>query len=191
MEQVVLIGDSIRMGYQPYVERELAGDASVWGPEENGGTSANVLSHLDEWVISRDPEVVHINTGLHDIRRPIGQPRNVVGRDEHVRNVREIVTLVREQTKARLIWALTTPVDEDRHNKVHGDMGDFQRYSEDVLTYNQAARDLLGSLEVETNDLFGVVVAAGVEGLLTEDGVHFTAQGYAMLGKAVADVIRG
>ena len=70
-------------------------------------------------------------------------------------------------------------------------MGDFQRYSEDVLTYNQAARDLLGSLEVETNDLFGVVVAAGVEGLLTEDGVHFTAQGYAMLGKAVADVIRG
>ncbi|HEY66459.1 MAG TPA: hypothetical protein G4O02_18060 [Caldilineae bacterium] len=43
---VVLIGDSIRMGYEPFVWEMLQGVADVWGPEENGGTSQNVLDHL-------------------------------------------------------------------------------------------------------------------------------------------------
>ena len=34
---VVLIGDSIRMGYQPFVTEALAGEAEIWAPEENGG----------------------------------------------------------------------------------------------------------------------------------------------------------
>ena len=47
---IVLIGDSIRMGYQDHVASELAGRAEVWVPEENGGDSRNVLAHLDQWV---------------------------------------------------------------------------------------------------------------------------------------------
>ena len=30
---VVLIGDSIRMGYQPFVTEALAGEAEIWAPE--------------------------------------------------------------------------------------------------------------------------------------------------------------
>jgi len=45
---VVLVGDSIRMGYQAEVATRLADIAEVWGPEENGGNSANLLklAHL-------------------------------------------------------------------------------------------------------------------------------------------------
>lgn len=56
---VVLIGDSIRMGYEDTVRRELGDAAEVWTPAENGGTSRNVLEHLEEWIISRSPDVVH------------------------------------------------------------------------------------------------------------------------------------
>jgi len=66
--QVVLIGDSIRLGYQETVAQELAGRAQVWGPPENSGDSVNVRRHLEEWVLSRRPTVVHLNCGLHDIK---------------------------------------------------------------------------------------------------------------------------
>ena len=48
MERVILIGDSIRKGYQEIVRQELVGEVEVWGPEENGRDSQNVLNHLDE-----------------------------------------------------------------------------------------------------------------------------------------------
>jgi hypothetical protein len=69
MKQIILIGDSIRMGYQPTVQQILADQAQVWGPVENGGNSHNVLTHLDAWVIQRQPDIVHLNCGLHDIKR--------------------------------------------------------------------------------------------------------------------------
>src|SRR5262245_36573808 len=52
---VVLVGDSIRMGYAPAVAERLKGKARVVSPEENGGDSANVLEHLDAWVIAHKP----------------------------------------------------------------------------------------------------------------------------------------
>ena len=191
MNEIVLVGDSIRMGYQPYVGSALSDSHSVWGPEQNGGTSVNVLNHLDEWVISRSPNVVHINTGLHDIRRPIGLPQNTVNLDEYIANVKIIMTRILERTDARLIWALTTPVDEEKHNKIHRDIGDFQRHSDDVLNYNQAVSHMLEELNVEINDLYGVITKAGLETVMTLDGVHFNNHGYALLGKVVADVVRG
>ena len=54
-------------------EREVAarlkGKAVVVSPPENGGDSANVLAHLDEWVLKQKPDIVHLNCGLHDLKR--------------------------------------------------------------------------------------------------------------------------
>ena len=44
MQQLILIGDSIRMGYQADVIRELTELADVWAPTQNGGNSANIPS---------------------------------------------------------------------------------------------------------------------------------------------------
>src|SRR4051794_18217960 len=61
--KVVLIGDSIRMRYAPIVEKQLDGMAIVVSPKPNGGDSANVLKHIDEWAIREQPAVVHFNCG--------------------------------------------------------------------------------------------------------------------------------
>ena len=68
MPKVVLIGDSIRMGYAPLVAKLLDGKATVISQSVNGEDSGNVLRHLDEWVIEEKPDVVHINAGLHDLK---------------------------------------------------------------------------------------------------------------------------
>ena len=72
MKRVVLIGDSIRMGYQATACRELEGLAEVWKPEQNGGTTQKVLENLDEWAIAQKPDIVHVNCGLHDLRKEFG-----------------------------------------------------------------------------------------------------------------------
>ena len=51
LPRVVLLGDSIRMGYAPLVEKRLAGMAIIVSPKANGGDSANTLKNLTAWAI--------------------------------------------------------------------------------------------------------------------------------------------
>ena len=63
--KVVLLGDSIRMGYQPLVIRKFE-EAEVWGPPANCRHSLWTLDHFDQWVANQDPDIVHVNFGIHD-----------------------------------------------------------------------------------------------------------------------------
>ena len=66
MKRVLLIGDSIRMGYDQYVKLALEGSAEVWYPEENCRFTQYVLRYLHEWVEKSGGEVdcLHWNAGL-------------------------------------------------------------------------------------------------------------------------------
>src|SRR6187399_2632783 len=59
--KIVLIGDSIRLGYAPEVAKKLEGKAIVVGPKANGGDSGNVLKNLNEWAVKEQPDIVHFN----------------------------------------------------------------------------------------------------------------------------------
>src|SRR5215213_10037927 len=69
LPKVALVGDSIRLGYGPKVAERLKGRAVVLSLEDNGGDSGNVLAHLEEWILREKPDVVHLNCGLHDLKR--------------------------------------------------------------------------------------------------------------------------
>ena len=186
METVVLIGDSIRMGYENTVRQKLQGLAEVRGPKDNGGNSSNVLSHLDEWAISLGPDVVHINCGLHDLKKEPGQAARAVPLGQYRANVRQILARLRTETDAVLLWASTTPVNEELHHENKP----FDRLERDVISYNRTAAEIADELDVPVDDLFECMSRAGPEEYLTDDGVHFTAEGYAVLGTAVAEFIR-
>ena len=188
MKSIVLIGDSIRMGYEPLVREMLAGRAEVWGPEENGGPSARVLANLEAWALSRRPDVVHVNCGLHDIKKP---PNPSLGPDRgepatpvfiYAENVRKILTALKALPATRVIWASTTPVHEERHRG----NPDFWRYMDDVIEYNRAAELVASSLKVEIHDLYGLVMESGRDRLLKHDGVHYTPEGCRLLAERVA-----
>ena len=101
---IVLIGDSIRMGYQDHVASQLAGRAEVWVPKENGGDSRNVFAHLDQWVFSRQPDLVHVNCGLHDLKRAFGA-ESAVPLAEYGRNVRQILQRLQRELDGAVVWA--------------------------------------------------------------------------------------
>jgi lysophospholipase L1-like esterase len=186
MKSVILIGDSIRMGYQPTVEQLLGKHAQIWAPQENGGTSANVLAHLEEWVLSRCPDILHLNCGLHDVKTEFGAASQGIPLDEYEANLRQIVGRIVAQGSIQMIWAATTPVNEVWH---HANKP-FDRFEADVLAYNAVASQVVGEYGVPVNDLYRVIVNAGRDLHLTPDGVHFGPAGYALLGQAVTDAIR-
>lgn len=196
MPQLTLIGDSIRMGYQPVVADRLEGKIDVWGPEANGGNTANLLQCLHAWAIARKPaaDTVHINAGLHDLKTVMPDLRDqVIPPDHYRRNVRLLLQLLRDHTDAKLIWATTTPVIDERFRTRWNeglDVG-FLRYNEDVIAYNAVATEICGELNVAVHDLYTVVEQAGPHELMTEDGVHFTEAGYAVLAAAVANAVAG
>lgn len=184
-KSIVLIGDSIRMGYQDHVARELADQVEIWAPEQNGGDSRNVLAHLDEWVISRSPDLVHVNCGLHDLKRAFGEGQNVP-LEEYGHNVRQILAQLQSDFEGVVVWAQMTPVDEKLHHQNKG----FDRFEADVDAYNEVARSVAVGLGVPVDDLFAVVEREGKARLLTPDGVHFTEEGSQILGRAVATCVR-
>ena len=110
MKDVVLIGDSIRMGYQDSVRRELEGEARVWTPDQNGGTSADVLDHLDEWVLARGADVVHLNCGLHDLKKSFESGDPEIPPEQYSANIRAVFDGVREAATSTLIWARVVKV---------------------------------------------------------------------------------
>ena len=185
MRNIVLLGDSIRIGYQEQVREQLSGWASVWAPEEATGNSDNVRRWLDEWVLSRDADLVHINAGLHDIKKPFDTGIAAVPLERYTENVRSILTRLRAESEAAVVWALNTPVNYERHHRAKN----ADRFEEDVVAYNVAASTVCRELGIAVNDLFSLVASAGRDDLLLPDGVHFKPEGYALLGKAVADCI--
>ena len=182
----MLVGDSIRLGYAPRVAERLSGKAVVISPPENGGDSANVLAHLDEWVLRQKPDVVHLNCGLHDLKRSKTDGHHQVELDRYAENLRRIVARIREGTDAALVFADTTPILDERHARRGAD---FDRTEADVRRYNAAAAAVMGELGVPVHDLHWVVEQGGPETMLGPDGTHYTAAGSDRLAEAVADCV--
>jgi lysophospholipase L1-like esterase len=186
LPRVVLIGDSIRLGYAPRVAERLSGKAVVISPPENGGDGANVLAHLDAWVLRNKPDVVHFNCGLHDLKRSRADGRHQVELERYAENLRRIVARIREGTDAAVVFADTTPILDQRHARRGAD---FDRTEALVRRYNAAAVAVMAEMGVPVHELHWAVEQGGPWTMLGPDGTHYTAAGSDRLAEAVADCV--
>jgi lysophospholipase L1-like esterase len=184
LPKVVLIGDSIRIGYAPLVAKLLDGKAIVVSAKPNGEDSGNVLKNLDEWVIKEKPDVVHINAGLHDLK--LKDKSYQVPLAEYQKNLKAILERIQKATKAKVIFATSTPILDSLHAQRKAG---FDRFEADVQKYNIAALVVMKQAGVPINDLHKLVEDGGKEKLMLGDGTHYTPAGYEMLAAAVTDSI--
>jgi lysophospholipase L1-like esterase len=185
--KVVLIGDSIRIGYAPIVKKKLEGKAIIVSAEQNGADSKNVLSNLDDWVIREKPAIVHFNCGLHDLKFDKVKKTHQVPIDDYEKNLRKIVDRIRKESTAVLIFATTTPIHDERHSKRKAN---FDRLEADVQKYNAVAEKVMKEVQVPVNDLHAVVIKGVMEKLLSGDGTHYTKPGYETLADVVVAAIK-
>ena len=188
LPKVVLIGDSIMGGYAPTVQRQLAGLAETKGLSRT--TSSNVLARLDE-VISLQPDVIHLNCGLWDLIVLTNTGNAQVSLDEYKSNLEKIFQRLHQETQAKVIWATTTPVNQQKQqNPRPKGYGRIVRREADVMVYNKGSIEIAKRLGIKYDDLFSVMTRAGRDDHLKDDGVHFNEAGNELLGQAVAKVIR-
>jgi len=179
LPRVLLIGDSISIGYTVPVRHLLKGVANVHRIPENGGPTTRGLAKLDEWLGTNQWDVIHFNWGLHDLKLE-SNGRHQVELDQYERNLERLVDRL-QSTGATLIWATTTPVPQN----VKGP----QRDPADVLRYNEAARRVMDAAGVRINDLCAFTQPR-IARIQIPQNVHFTTAGSAELARPVARKIR-
>ncbi len=186
LPKVVLVGDSIRNAYAPEVKRLLAGEAEFISPE-GAGDSSWLLKNLDALVLDHKPDLVHFNVGLHDLRKARKDGKYQIDAEEYEKNLHAVFTRLRKAGVKTFIFALTTPVDDERGKRRKGG---FDRLDADVERYNGVAWQLAGIHNRPLHDLNTLVKRHGGSKLIAPDGTHFTKEGVAIQARAVADCVR-
>lgn len=176
LPRVLIIGDSISMGYTLPVRELLAGKANVHRPPTNCSSTGNGLNHLKSWLGAQKWDVIHFNFGLHDAKLPPEGIRHAPP-EIYEKNLRELVRLM-QATGARLIFATTTPVPNN------GIISPTRRFGS-IESYNSAALKVMKEAGVAVNDLNGFITPQ-VATLQKPNDVHFTEEGSARLAGQVA-----
>ena len=189
LPRVLIIGDSISIGYTLPVREMLKGVANVHRPPVNCASTKHGINGIEDWVGNKKWDVIHFNWGLHDLKYMGPNGENLadpqlnsssqqVPIDEYVKNLQRLV-LYLKKTKAELIWRNTTPVPIGAKGRVVGDS----------KKYNDAAQEIMSHYSIETNDLYQFA-KANWDKVGRKADVHFTPEGSKELAKLVAKSIR-
>lgn len=184
--KVVLIGDSIRMGYQPLVARKFE-EAEVWGPAANCRHSLWALDHFEKWVAGQNPDIVHVNFGIHDCSiQSDGEHQILLA--QYRLCLQRFISKVKELTNAKMIWATTTPLYTPEQGVPQSQWK--IRTEAELDKYNSAALAIVKAEGLPVNDLHDVILRNDFAKCLSEDGCHMTAFGNEVLSDAVVAAIR-
>jgi lysophospholipase L1-like esterase len=185
LPNVLIIGDSISIGYTGTVKAELEGKANVLHNAGNSQGTTNGLAKIDEWLEVMEWDVIHFNFGLHDLKRVTEAGTSNNSNDEndpyqadvetYAANLKKIVARLKE-TEATLIFATTTPFPAG--------VKPF-RSPEDAGNYNAAALKIMKKNGIEVNDLYALVLP-DLATLQKPVNVHFEKPGSELMGKQVA-----
>ena len=187
LPRVLIIGDSISIGYTLDVRELLKGKANVHRIPTNGGPTTNGLKNIQAWLGDSKWDVIHFNWGLHDLKyiqddpskradpkAPGSHPQ--VALVDYEKNLAELVKTM-QATGAKLIWCNTTHVPAGSDGRVEGD----------ELKYNEAAARVMTAAGIPTNDLRAHALAKPEAQLPAN--VHYSPEGSRYLAEKVAAVI--
>jgi len=179
LPRVLLIGDSISIGYTLPTRQLLEGVANVHRIPQNGGPTKNGLANIEKWLGTGTWDVIHFNWGIHDLKvMPDGKFQ--VEAAAYEANLRALVARMKK-TGAKLIWATTTPIPK-------GPLIPPREFGE-VAVYNGIAEKVMKENAVVINDLNAWITPKLTEMQKKQD-VHYHGSGSDYLAQKVAQEIR-
>ena len=188
LPMVLILGDSISIGYTKGVKKALIGKANVIHNPGNSQGTTHTLKNVDKWLEMQKWDVIHFNLGLHDLKRV-----KVAGTSEnsndpsdpsqadlktYTTNMQEIVGKLKG-SGAKLIFATTTPYPAGVSP---------YRDPADPAKYNAAAITIMKANNIPVDDLYALVLPKLAE-VQKPKNVHFNPAGSALLAKQVTEMI--
>lgn len=188
--RVLLIGDSISLGYTPVVQSLLKGQVEVVHPPGNCQHSAVGVSRIHAWLGTQRWDVIHFNFGIWDTHMlnkasgalvrnesqvPAGDMRIRHTPEQYRENLTEIVKVLRG-TGAKLIWASTTPVTSRKGERF-----------EDIARLNAIAAQVMKENGIPVNDLYAFTLPQASQ--WQHDGCHFKGPANQLIGAQVGRAV--
>lgn len=175
---ILLLGDSISMGYREYVRQALQDRADVVFFEDNGRFAKYTLNLLNFWIRHNGvPDIVHWNNGIWDLTIEPPLDGNFTPLPEYTAYLRRILRLLREVKTETVIFATTTYA-KDRAEQSH----------EETDRFNAAALAVMQEEQVEVNDL-GALVKENLDAFICDDHLHLNETGYRACAAQVVRVL--
>lgn len=170
--KVLIIGDSISIGYFPYVKKELSDVAVLVHNEGNAKYTGNGLNNIHRWVGNTHWDVIQFNWGLWDLayRKTEGDSsarKLTTSLAQYAKNLDSLVKILKS-THAKLIFVTTSYVP----NHSPG------RFSADPQRYNQVAKKIMRENGVWINDIYHHSKKVHRKLGASKTNVHYTKEGY-------------
>ncbi len=189
LPRVLIIGDSISLGYTRLVRERMEKTAVITHNPGNAKHSRYGVTSLDAWLKSGTWDVIHFNWGLWDLcyRHPDsksqGHRDKVNGTietslEDYRKNLDTLVLRLKE-TQAELIWASTTIVPA----------GEAGRRVGDDVAYNAVAKKVMAKHGVVINDLHALTKGFAKELFVGPGDVHYKKAGSEKLADQVTQSI--
>lgn len=182
--RILLLGDSISLGYRNIVKHNLSVWAKVLFPQEQGKYASDIYRMLYEWnkgVAYSDVDVVYWNAGLWDVVRIYGDApqTNIDVYKDYLEKV--LLRLRKLYPKSKIIFANTTPVLEERYSS------QFYMANDDIKKYNDVAYEALHDKVDVYDNLYEIMDGVGDEYYV--DATHFGNAGNNRLSKHICDLL--
>ena len=186
MKKIILIGDSIRMGYDKYVKEAFSETAEVYYPADNCRFATYIIRFVHEWKKKgewpEDADLVHWNAGLWDVPEIMGD-EPVTPIEHYAVQIARIDRRLRELfPKAKIVFATSTAVEEEKFGPV------FKRRNATIEAFNAAAIKALEGTDTVIDDLYAVTASAP-EGCHSDMTHYSTPAGIEHVGGAVIGLI--
>ncbi len=189
LPNVLILGDSISIGYTRQVREGLKGKANVIRPSDNCGDTRIGLAKIDKWLGDTKWSVIHFNWGLWDLcyRNPKSTEQGhrdkvhgklTVSLEDYEKNLETLVRRM-ERTGAKLIWASTTVVPE----------GEAGHFAGDDAKYNAVAERVMKKHRVMIDDLYAVTKAFSPNEFNGRGDVHYKPEASAKLAAQVVSKV--
>jgi putative membrane-bound dehydrogenase-like protein len=182
LPRVLIVGDSISIGYTTRVRKHLAGKANVHRAPTNCRWSAFGNEHIGEWIGEGKWDVIHFNFGLWDW---YGWAQDVKATPESYAASLEGIVRQLKATGAELIFGVTTPPCIGPERKVKIVVSEAR-----AKAFNDAALAVMQRHGVAINDLYAVIGKERERYQRGENDVHYNEDGRDLLGAQVARAIR-
>lgn len=168
MKNVLLVGDSIRMGYDQAVKKTLENVANVYFPKENCRFAAYILRYMHEYktLVEEGPvDVLHWNAGLWDCLRLFEEePHTPI--DIYAYYIERLCVRIQKVfPETKVIFATSTRVQSELMS------ANFKRYNEEIEAYNDAAVKVVKTYGFQVNDLYAASLKLPKEA--HSDAVHY------------------
>ncbi|MCQ2742007.1 MAG: GDSL-type esterase/lipase family protein [Bacilli bacterium] len=188
MKKILLLGDSIRMGYDSYIKEELSEFEVVYDDSDNGRFSAYTIWQFNYLNNRFGPfDIVHFNNGYWDMNTEGPKGERITPIEDYIHNFKRLISMIKE-SGATPIFATTTPIfklpiptGEIAPNKLYT--------NEDVKEYNEAALKLMKEEGVVVDDLYSLMLQEPGYGKCS-DNLHLTEECYKKCAKQASEVIR-